>query len=157
MKLNKRFALRSIAVVGLIATMALAVFAAVRLSKSSFTDKGTTLQSCFKLTGLGNEDVTITVSTTGTASTTCTNPGGNNPPGQQVPVSPSGSTTIPSNQIKNGTVTVCLTTVEPTVTSEQAGCPRPFTATVNDVQFQTATVKVEQGGKTVLVQQFDLP
>ncbi len=141
--------------IALIFTMSVVAFAAVRLSKTSFTDNGTTLTSGGKLTGLGNGDVTILVSTTGTASTTCTNPGGNNPPGQQTPVSPSGSTTIPSDQIKNGSLTFSLTTLAPTVTAQQAGCPRPFTATVTDVQFATATVTVIQDGKTVLTQTFN--
>ena len=148
---------RPVLVVSLILALTVVAFAAVRLSKTSFKDNGTTLSTTGKLTGLGNGDVTIIVSTTGTASTTCTNRGGNNPPGQQVPVSPSGSATLPASEIKNGTVTFTVTTVAPTVTAEQAGCPSPFTATVTDVQFATATVEVKQAGQVVLLQSFDIP
>jgi hypothetical protein len=152
---STRRALRPFAVLTLVAVTATVAFAAVRLSRTSFTDEGTTLSSCGRLTGLGNQDVTIVMSTTGAASTSCTNPGGNNPPGQQVPVSPSGSTTIPSTQIKNGSLSFCVETIAPSVTAEEAGCPRPFTAQVTDVQFETATMTVMQGGEVVLSQTFD--
>ena len=39
----------------------------------TFSDQGTTLKTCFSLAGLGNGDVTIKVTTTGTATTLCTN------------------------------------------------------------------------------------
>ena len=38
----------------------------------TFSDQGTTLRTCFSLAGLGMEDVTITVKTTGSATTICT-------------------------------------------------------------------------------------
>ena len=155
--MKKRLIARPVLVTSLILALTVVAVAAVRLSKTSFKDNGTTLSTTGKLTGLGNGDVTIVVSTTGTASTVCTNPGSNNPPGQQVPVSPSGSATIPASEIKNGTVTFTVTTVAPTVTNEQAGCPPPFTASVTDVQFATATVTVMQGGKIVLTQTLDVP
>ena len=47
----------------------------------SFTDNGKTLTTCFSLAGLGNQDVTITVKTTGSATTICRNQGGNAAPG----------------------------------------------------------------------------
>jgi hypothetical protein len=154
---TKRLVFQPLVVLVLVAVTAVVAFAAVRLSRTTFTDNGTTLTSTGRLTGLGNQDVTIVVSTTGTASTSCTNPGGNNPPGQQTPVSPSGSTTIPSTEIKNGSLSFSITTLAPTLTAEEAGCPRPFTANVTDVQFQTATFTVMQGGRTVVTQTFNVP
>src|SRR5215212_4117026 len=69
----------------------------------TFSDQGTTLKTCFSLAGLGNGDVTIIVTTTGSATTLCTNQGGNTAPGQnKTPVKPSGQATIPSTEIKNG-------------------------------------------------------
>src|SRR5215212_4802685 len=56
----------------------------------TFSDQGTTLKTCFSLAGLGNGDVTIIVTTTGSATTLCTNQGGNTAPGQnKTPVKPS--------------------------------------------------------------------
>lgn len=124
-----------------------------------FTDQGTTLKTCFSLAGLGNQDVTITVSATGTISTTCTNPGGNVAPGQnKTPFSERTQVTIPATEIKNGNVSVCLTTQTPTTpTAAEAGCPNGnWTTTINSVDFSNATVTVVQGGQTVLVRSFTL-
>ena len=124
-----------------------------------FTDLGTTLRTCFSLAGLGNQDVTIIVSATGMISTTCTNPGGNVAPGQnRTPFRETTQVTIPSTQVKNGNVSVCLTTqTPPTPSAVEAGCPNPNWSTrINSVDFETATVTVVQGGQTVLQRTFTL-
>ena len=135
--------------------------ASVHFKKGSptFSDQGTTLKTCFSLAGLGMEDVTITVKTTGSATTLCTNQGGNVAPGQnKTPVSPSAQETFPSTEIKNGTLTACLTTTPPpSPTATEAGCPNSnWSASITDVQFATAEVIVEQAGKVVLDQTFRL-
>ena len=125
----------------------------------TFSDQGTTLKTRFSLAGLGNGDVTITVNTTGSATTLCTNQGGNTAPGQnKTPVKPSGSVTIPSTEIKNGNLTACVTTQPPPApTAVEAGCPNSnWSTSLTDVQFATATITVEQGGKVVLQQSFKL-
>ena len=125
----------------------------------TFNDNGTTVTTCFSLAGLGNGDVTITVNTTGSATTLCTNQGGNTAPGQnKTPVKPSGSVTIPSTQIKNGNLSACVTTQPPPApTTVEAGCPNSnWTTSLTDVQFATATVTVVQGGQIVLQQSFKL-
>jgi hypothetical protein len=125
----------------------------------TFADQGITLNSCFSLAGLGNGDVTITIKTTGFATTICTNQGGTAAPGQnKTPVSPSGQVTIPSTQIKNGNLSVCLATQPPPApTAVEAGCPNNnWSTSLQDVQFSTAEVIVVQGGKTVLDQKFTL-
>ncbi len=125
----------------------------------TFSDQGTTLQSCFCLSGLGNADVTITVKTTGTATTLCTNPGGTAAPGQnKVPVKPSASQTFPATEIKNGNLCACLTTPPPpSPTAKQAGCPNNnWSASITDVTFNSAEVVVVQSGKVVLDQKFNL-
>ena len=153
----RRWKVKPFVVITLIMTVAIVAIAAVNIKRVEFADNGTTLTTCGTLTGLGNQDVTITVNTQGIASTVCTNRGGNNPPGQQVPVSPLGSVTIPATEIKNGNVRFCVTTVAPKVTAEQAGCPSPFTAKVTDVRFTSATVTAKQGGQVVLQQTFSVP
>lgn len=123
----------------------------------TFTDNGKTLTSCFSLAGLGNQDVTITVKTSGTATTLCTNQGGNAAPGQnKTPVSPSASQTFPATEIKNGNLSACLTTqAPPNPTATEAGCPNSnWSASITDVQFATAEIIVEQGGVVVLDQKF---
>ena len=123
-----------------------------------FTDTGTTLCSTGTLVGLGNGDVTITVSSTGAAtSVTCTSPGGNDAPGQNpAPVNVIGSQAIPEEEIKNGNLTYSVCTAQPTLgTARQSGCPNNnWTAALTDVQFSNATIRVEQNGQTVLQQSF---
>ena len=125
----------------------------------SFTDNGKTLTTCFSLAGLGNQDVTITVKTTGSATTICRNQGGNAAPGQnKVPVAPSAQQSFPATAIKNGNLSACVTTAAPpNPTATEAGCPNSnWSANITDVQFATAEIIVEQGGRVVLDQKFKL-
>jgi len=123
-------------------------------AEPTFVDQGNTLEACVSLAGLGNKDVTITVAVTGTATITYINPGSNQPPGQnKIPISAIATTTIPSNQIKNGNVTVCLETAD----IEPPDAPNPnWTVDVEDVSFSTATITVVQKGKVVLKETFDV-
>ena len=117
------------------------------------TDNGTTLTLCAALAGLGNQDVTITVTVNGSGDTTCISPGGNESPGQnKVPFAASVSTTIRSTEIKNGNVSFCVTTPGPgPISARAAGCPNDnWTARINDVDFESAHVTVVQGGRVVL-------
>jgi hypothetical protein len=148
------------AVLGLIA-VPLIYAASVHFKNGAptFSDQGTTLKTCFSLAGLGNEDVTITIKAKGLATTICTNKGGNAAPGQnKTPVAPTAQQTFPSTQIKNGNLSVCLTTTPPPAPSAtEAGCPNSNWATsLTDVQFTSAEVIVQQGGKIVLDKTFTL-
>jgi hypothetical protein len=105
------------------------------------------------LAGLGNQDVTFSLSGQAEATYSCTTPSGSNQaPGQNKVQFASGtaSATINGSEIKNGTlVGPALTTTgtAPTVTAQQAGCPNnnwqtgPATTTITSV-----TLSIRQGG-----------
>ena len=136
----------------------LAVYAAnVHLiDEPEITDNGTTLTFCATLAGVGNQDLTIRLTTTGFATATCESPGGNLSPGQnKVPVTSTLTQVVRANEVKNGTVTFCSTTREPRVGARAAGCPNDnWDADVTDVEFESATLTVVQGGRVVLRQTF---
>ncbi|HYI45628.1 MAG TPA: hypothetical protein VE174_09270 [Actinomycetota bacterium] len=129
-------------------------------SGPTFTDRGTTLSVSGALAGLGNKDVVIKVTAEGVAtSITCTNPAGKRAPGQNKPrVKSLGDMTISSTEVKNGNVSFSLTTKDPAqLTPKAAGCPNnQWTAKINDVDFDKATITVSQGGKVVLSGTFDV-
>jgi len=112
------------------------------------------------LSGLGNGDVLITVTADATPTTTCTNQGGNQAPGQNPgDVVVVGIVTIPANKIKNGNVAFSVTTGAPAQpTWDQAGCANSnWTAAIDTLTFNSYTITVEQpsgSGNIVLQQTF---
>jgi hypothetical protein len=119
-----------------------------------FTDIGTQLETDLKVSGLGNADVTIQITALGVADTTVVNPAGNPAPGQQIGVVSSGTETIPSDQIKNGTVELVLVTEEPEIDFD---LPNPqWTGILDDVTFDEVTVTVIQNGKVVFQKTYTL-
>lgn len=119
------------------------------------TSKSTTCTA--SLTGLGQQDLVVTTSTSGTAVYQCQNGGGNIAPGQnRVLVGPATSTTsIPAGQIKNGNLTFttnpAVLTAPATVSAQQAGCPNNNWTGVNPTLTLTSiTLTIEQPPGTVI-------
>jgi hypothetical protein len=120
----------------------------------SFTDGGLTLNGAGALSGLGNGDVLITLNATANVTSTCTNQGGNQAPGQNpAPINVSGGQAIPEDEIKNGTTPFSVTTLAPeTIIPGAPDCPNTnWTEQIDDLLFTSATLTVEQPVGTVVL------
>jgi hypothetical protein len=123
-------------------------------AEPQFTDNGLTLTAAAELAGLGNGDVVVTMSASADVTSTCTNQGGNQAPGQNpAPLTVTGSQTIPQDQINNGTTPFNVTTLAPAAVIPGApDCPNQnWTERIDDLAFTSAIITVEQPpGTTVL-------
>jgi hypothetical protein len=113
----------------------------------AFTDGGLTLSATVSYAGLGNFDTLQVLTATGGTTSTCTNQGGNQAPGQNpAPVTLVGETPIPAGDIKNGNVTIATSTAAPVSPVPGApGCPNSnWTEVITDVAFTAATIQLFQ-------------
>jgi hypothetical protein len=124
-------------------------------SEPSFFDAGLQLAAEGALSGLGNEDLLVTLTATANVTATCTNPsGGNQPPGvNPAPITVTGSEAIPASAIMNGNVAFAVVTQTPVTTIPGApGCPNlNWTETITDLAFTSATITVEQPVGTLVL------
>jgi hypothetical protein len=114
-----------------------------------FSVDGLSLTATGSVAGLGNEDVTVTLNATGTATIIGRNPAGNVAPGQTREVNVSGQQVI--EDPKNGRVDFAVST-EPPTAPEDVLPNKKWTAEITDVDFTSATLTVEQGGEVVLTE-----
>jgi hypothetical protein len=140
---RKSFWVSSIGIAALSGLMAAVAFAAhphfVGEPTFTVTPQGA-LEATGSIAGLGNQDVTIILTASG--QRTCTNQGGNQPPGQIKTVSGSVSDLRPENGRVNFDV---VTSPVPNT------CPDHMASTVT---FTNAILTVIQGGQTVLEKTF---
>jgi hypothetical protein len=125
-----------------------------RNAEPSFTDNGVTLNAAGELSGLGNGDVLVTLTAQADVSSTCTNQGGNQAPGQNpAPITVSGSQAIPQDQIKNGNTPFNVTSLPPVLIIPGApDCPNTnWTEAIEDLAFTAATITVEQPVGTLVL------
>jgi hypothetical protein len=139
----------ALALLGAMTTAALAASPQFKRKPAlTYTDLGTTLRVSGALTGLGNEDLVITLSATGDPTTTCANPQRHLSPGQNPgEVTVTGGEAVPADEIKNGNLSFSVFTAQPPQpTFEEAGCPNAqWTATITDIDFTSADLDIYQG------------
>lgn len=119
-----------------------------------FSDGGLTLAASGDLAGLGNGDVLVTLTAQADVTSTCTNQGGNQAPGQNpAPLTVTGSQAIPAAEIKNGNTPFSVVTVAPDpVIAGAPDCPNTnWTERIDDLAFTSATITVEQPPGTVVL------
>jgi hypothetical protein len=132
----------------LVLSVAAIATAAVRFHAGpTCTDNGTTLTCTGNVSGLGQELLTVDISSAdATATVECTNPAGNVAPGQTFDTGVSGSGQF--QPTKNGRTDFSVTTTAPTAPA--GSCPNPqWSAAVTDVTFGDTTITGTQGGVIV--------
>lgn len=131
------------------------LFAAVNFHNVTCTQSGLAVSCEGKISGLGNDTYTVSVSATGPATSTCTSPGGNEAPGQQpANVTSAGSTSItPDDSDTSGNYGFAVQGgTPPNPSAKAAGCPNNnWKAKITSVDYTTATVTVRLGS-TILKQ-----
>jgi hypothetical protein len=106
---------------------------------------GRTVDVSFTVAGIGNEPIASELTVTGVADVRIDNPGGNDPPGQQVPfVLTTADFTATSDKNGNVTYTASFTVTDEMVTSG-IKLKKGWTADVTSVAIADASLTVTQG------------
>jgi len=119
-----------------------------------YTDLGIQLNAEGNLSGMGNEDILVTIEAEADVVSVCQNQGGNQAPGQNpAPITVGGEQSIPSEEIKNGNVGFSVTTLAPLTPIPGApDCPNSnWDEFILDLIFTSATITVEQPAGTVVL------
>jgi len=123
-------------------------------AEPAFTDNGLTLTAAGDLAGLGFGDVLVKISAVADPTSTCTNKGGTQAPGQNpAPVTVTGSESIPASELKNGNTPFSVMTNAPaTPIAGAPDCPNPnWSEDITDMAFTRATITVEQPAGTLVL------
>lgn len=123
-------------------------------AKPAFTDLGVALEAAGSLSGLGHGDVLVTLTAQADVTSTCTNQGGNEAPGQNpAPITVSGGQAIPESELKNGNTPFDVQTVPPVAIIPGApDCPNTnWTERITDLSFTSAVITVEQPFGTIVL------
>ncbi len=102
-----------------------------------------------KVAGLGNEPVTLQLTTSGvTVQTACENKGGHNPPGQTATFGPTSGQTQ-TIQPRNGQISFKnAAPLTVTITAAQAGCPDGMKPLITSATFSNVQLTLYQGTGT---------
>jgi len=116
-----------------------------RGSPAALSDNGLTFSQKASVSGLGNGDIVVTLTITNVQPTArCVNPAGQEKvPGQNpAPSDVSGSVAIPGADIKNGNLTITVSTAAPTTPIPGApDCPNTsWTENITDMALTSSSV-----------------
>jgi hypothetical protein len=156
--------LLAITALGGLASIAFASGVHIQKPGATFTadHNNLTLNASGVIAGLGSGAI-VTITAQANPTTTCTNQGGNQAPGQNPgSITVSGTTGIPDANAKNGSRPFSVTTDPPSQPTDasDAGCANDnWTAHIDDLAFTSATLTFQQPDKngnlvTVLTQTF---
>jgi FlaG/FlaF family flagellin (archaellin) len=115
-------------------------------SPSAVTDNGLTFSQKASVAGLGNGDIVVTLSITNVQPTArCVNPAGQTKvPGQNpAPTTAIGGVAIPGSDIKNGTLTITVSTAPPSPNPIPGApdCPNSsWTENITDMSLTSSSV-----------------
>ncbi len=138
--------------------MAAALFAATASAATlhdapSTSDLGKRLAVHGTVDSLGVGDVTVELTAVGTATLRCVDKktGDVRSTPHSVHVTTRGVQRIPASTIRDRTIDFNVTSKDPRVSTRAAGCRgRHMRARLDDVEFQSATIRVRQNGTVLL-------
>jgi hypothetical protein len=151
--------------VAVTSSIALAAVNVKSLPTATFSGASVTLTGG-NFSGLGSVPADATLTATGSATYTCTNPTGHASPGQNpVPAQPGTTSAGLGNADHNGrgtitNMTATVSGVVPTPTAQQVGCggkgSTQWTVTLNTLTATGAHLEITQGGSVIFCRDYTL-